>query len=173
MATFRKRGEAWQAQVRKSGFPSLTKTFPTKAAAARWALEQERAVELEGVPIFSQDHKKAVLEELLRRYQTEIASKKRGAKQEFYLIRALQRSALGSLTLPKLTSSAIASHRDRRLRCLQARSDESSPCYDTALKLRAVNGASRSAETLSPGFKCQAPHRRGSADYQLAKWNVC
>lgn len=116
MATFRKRGDAWQVQIRKSGFPSLTKTFPTKAVAMRWALEQERAVELEGVPIFSLDHKKAVLEELLRRYQAEIASKKRGAKQEFYLIRALQRSTLGSLTLPKLTSSIIAIHRDRRLK---------------------------------------------------------
>ena len=38
MATIRKRAPGqWQAQVRKRGYPLQTKTFPTRASAARWA----------------------------------------------------------------------------------------------------------------------------------------
>ena len=42
MATFRKRGPyQWQAQVRKKGHCSQTKTFETRAAAEQWAREVE------------------------------------------------------------------------------------------------------------------------------------
>ncbi len=115
MATFRKRGNAWQVQVRRIGFPALSKTFATKAAATRWALEQERAIEVYGSQTIAADSKKIVLQDLLRRYRAEITARKRGAKQEAYLIQSLERSSLGSLTLPRLTASAVAVYRDQRL----------------------------------------------------------
>ena len=38
MATIRKRGNyQWEAQIRKRGFPSQTKTFNTKVEAEAWA----------------------------------------------------------------------------------------------------------------------------------------
>jgi hypothetical protein len=44
MASFRKRGPyQWQAQVRKKGHPTQTKTFETRAEAEQWA----RAIEVE------------------------------------------------------------------------------------------------------------------------------
>ena len=42
MATITKRNDKqWQAKVRKKGFSSVSKTFPTKVAAQKWAREIE------------------------------------------------------------------------------------------------------------------------------------
>ena len=44
MASFRKRNSGqWQAQVRKKGYPTQTKSFVTRAAAAQWV----RSIEYE------------------------------------------------------------------------------------------------------------------------------
>ena len=37
MATIRKRGKSWQAQVRLANCSPKSKTFPTKEAAKQWA----------------------------------------------------------------------------------------------------------------------------------------
>ncbi len=44
MASFRKRGSGrWQVQLRKKGYPTQTKSFSTRAAAAQWV----RSIEYE------------------------------------------------------------------------------------------------------------------------------
>ncbi len=44
MASFRKRDSGlWQAQVRKKGYPTQTKSFKTRAAATQWV----RSIEYE------------------------------------------------------------------------------------------------------------------------------
>jgi len=43
MATYTKVGNKWRAQIRKVGMKSTAKTFLTKAAAVRWAVETEDA----------------------------------------------------------------------------------------------------------------------------------
>jgi ketopantoate reductase len=50
MATIRKRGSSWQAQVRREGFPPIPKSFPTKAEAAAWAREKEAAIDRAKLP---------------------------------------------------------------------------------------------------------------------------
>lgn len=37
MASIRKRGDVWQARVRRYGYPDEVKSFPTKADADTWA----------------------------------------------------------------------------------------------------------------------------------------
>ncbi|MEC8109647.1 MAG: hypothetical protein VX106_04445 [Pseudomonadota bacterium] len=37
MATIRKRGKSWQAQIRLADHPPQSKSFSTKAAAQQWA----------------------------------------------------------------------------------------------------------------------------------------
>jgi hypothetical protein len=36
MPNIRKRGETWQAQVRRAGYPALAKSFATRADAVAW-----------------------------------------------------------------------------------------------------------------------------------------
>ena len=45
MATIRKRGRRWEAQVRKAGVTSVNKSFLNKADADRWARQTEAAIE--------------------------------------------------------------------------------------------------------------------------------
>lgn len=45
MATFSKRGDRWRAQVRRTGQPSLSKSFKTKAEATTWAREAEHKID--------------------------------------------------------------------------------------------------------------------------------
>ena len=119
MATFRKRGDSWQVQIRRTGYPSLTKTFPSKAAASQWAHEQERNADLNGISASPAD-KKLCLYDLLAKYDSEVVIRKRGAKQERYKIDILKRSCLASLTLPKLTSATVAAYRDDRLKSVSS-----------------------------------------------------
>ena len=42
MATFRKRNNRWQVQVRSRQHGSISKSFQKKADAQSWAIEQER-----------------------------------------------------------------------------------------------------------------------------------
>ncbi|KPW85825.1 hypothetical protein ALO92_05195, partial [Pseudomonas congelans] len=37
MAYYEKRGDAWRAQIRRKGYPTISATFDTKAEAQRWA----------------------------------------------------------------------------------------------------------------------------------------
>jgi len=45
MAYFEKRGNAWRAQIRKKGHPTLSATFDTKAELRRLRAELKRVTE--------------------------------------------------------------------------------------------------------------------------------
>ena len=66
MATFQQRGSKWLARVRKSGFPSQSKTFSSKRTAQVWAMQLEYGFEtgIAGLP-----DKTTSLADLLERYQ--------------------------------------------------------------------------------------------------------
>jgi integrase len=120
MASIRKRGTSWHAQVRKTGFPTLTRTFDTKDAAAQWAREEERRIDRGDVDPSAQRLKDIVLHEMLQRYEATVTCAKRSPDQERSKLAVLRRHSLARLPLSKLTSAAIADYRDQRLRAVQA-----------------------------------------------------
>jgi len=81
MASFRKRGSGrWQAQVRIKGYPTQTKSFSTRAAAAQWV----RSIEYEmdhGLFLSRNEAETTTIAELLDRYLQENTSQKRGSAQ--------------------------------------------------------------------------------------------
>ena len=113
MATFRKRKNKWQAIVRHKDIGSVSKSFFNKSDAVKWSLEQETRLEL-GL------HSKLCLfdvklETLLKRYKDEVTCCKRAKKTEQRRLNRLINDPISTLTLDKLSSSAIAAFRDRRL----------------------------------------------------------
>jgi integrase len=115
MASIRKRGSKWQAQVRRLGHAAISKSFMMKADAIAWAREQERSIDRGELQIGDTSSLKATrLGDLLTRYEETVTSTKRGAASEIYRLRTL-RSRLGDLTLNRLTPAAIAHYRDQRL----------------------------------------------------------
>jgi integrase len=115
VATIRKRGERWQAQVRLQGHQPLTKTFTLKADAEAWARQQEVSIERGEISSGRRSLKAFFLKDLLQRYQAEVTPLKRGAAPEAYRLKTLKSATIASLSLDKLTPSVLSRHRDERL----------------------------------------------------------
>jgi integrase len=119
MATIRKRGSSWQAQVRREGYPPLSKTFPSKADAAAWARDQERAIDRAELPTTARALKGMTVGDLLRRYSETITPTKRGAEPEQYRIKTILAHAVAQVSLNKLSPAAVAQYRDDRLKLVK------------------------------------------------------
>jgi hypothetical protein len=89
MATIRKRNERWHVQVRRAGFPSLTKSFISRADAQAWARETERSIDRNELPTIHRGIKLSTLAELLVRYRNEVTPKKRSSGPEGYMLQTV------------------------------------------------------------------------------------
>lgn len=110
MATIRKRGDHWQALVKRNGVRT-SKTFRTKGEARDWAAQTERDISdrsLGKIP-------NKTLADLLIRYRDTVAIHKKGVDKETIRINALLRDPLAEVALKRLDSTHIAEWRDRRL----------------------------------------------------------
>lgn len=116
MATIRKRGNyQWEAQIRKRGFPSQTKTFNTKVEAEAWAkmIESEMA---RGVWLSRSEAESTTLYEALTRYEKEIVPNKKGAVQDRSLVRILKGTQLAKNYMASIRSADVAKLRDEWLK---------------------------------------------------------
>ena len=115
MATFRNRKNKWQARVRRSGQPDVTKTFLTKTDAEKWA----RSIEIEidrGSYINTSYAQKTLFKDLIQQYLKEVTPTLRGAPEDTYRLRKMMRNPIGELNLAELTPNKIANYRDERLK---------------------------------------------------------
>lgn len=116
MATIRKRGNyQWEAQIRKRGFPSQTKTFNTRAEADAWAkmIESEMT---RGVWLSRSEAESTTLYETLTRYEKEIVPDKKGAVQDRSLVRILKGTQLAKSYMASIRSADVARLRDEWLK---------------------------------------------------------
>ncbi|MGA9751153.1 MAG: site-specific integrase [Acidobacteriota bacterium] len=115
MATIRKRGDRWQAQVRLQGHPPTSKSFLQKADAEAWARQQEVGIERGEIESTRRSLKGFILNDLLCRYELEVTSRKRGAPAEKYLVKNLKVASIAALSLDRVTPSVLSRYRDERL----------------------------------------------------------
>lgn len=116
MATFRRRGDAWQAEIRRRGF-YRSATFPTKSEARAWAARIETDY-LDG-----RRGKTAhrTLDDALARYAREVSPKRRGARWEAVRLAFWRREmSLRHLLLSEMTPEEIGRWRDGRLKEVSA-----------------------------------------------------
>ena len=115
MASIRKCGKSWQAQVRSRKTGSIGKSFHRKADAERWAIEQEALMQtgqFEQIPTTDLN-----LADLMHSYAEKVTPTKRGAAQEFRRIsRLLKERDLMFTPLLSAKPHIFASFRDRRLK---------------------------------------------------------
>lgn len=83
MASIRQRGIYWEARVRRDGWPTISRSFNTKADARAWATVIESEME-RGVFIDRTEAEKNTLGDLFQRYLTEVSSQKKGHDTERY-----------------------------------------------------------------------------------------
>jgi integrase len=114
MATIRKRGLRWQVQVRRQGFPALSRSFLERMDAQKWAREQEIAID-RGEPLKAVQESCTTLKDLLTRYETELSPNKRSPSDKFHL-RQIRRHPIGSMPVQTLITENVARYRDDRLK---------------------------------------------------------
>ena len=129
MASYRKRGVTWRAEVRRKGV-SESATFATKAQAVAWAGRVEAAID---AGTYGDKSIGATFGDLLKRYAEEISSGKDGGRWEKIRIRSLTEGSPGAfppvppdplseVKLADLDERHIAAWRDRRLRSVSGSS---------------------------------------------------
>ena len=68
MATIRKRGRAWQVQIRPAGSAPLTRTFKRKPLADAWARQIEAEIDRKGLVFNAANSNNITVGEMLTRY---------------------------------------------------------------------------------------------------------
>ena len=115
MASIRKRGDAWQVQVRKQGRRSVTETFKIRANALAWARKVESEIERGLIgPNFRQSTS-VTLSELIERYIASVTPKKKSRIQETNRLRKLSKLSFSNTCVANVTTEVIARFRDQRL----------------------------------------------------------
>ena len=118
MATLRKRGGKWQAQVRRLGYKPLSRTFVQKQDAIAWARQQEIALDKGESGTLSDGLKEVTLGDLLRRYRQSITPTKRSAPIERYRIAVILRHDIARIRVSDLTPAHVSAYRDHRLKAV-------------------------------------------------------
>ena len=101
MATYRKRNKRWTAEVRRKGFYKA-KTFDTKIAAQRWALETEQFLSSEAGLVRGK-----TLADALDRYEKEVSRGRKGERWDAIRINKHRRDDLADGLLEGLTTDHI------------------------------------------------------------------
>jgi len=109
MASIRKHGKGWQAQIAKAGVRRSRK-FPTKREAQDWAAREEHLIS-EGAGRYGP----GTLADLFRRYAKEVSPQKRGARYEQLRLERIAKDPLGAIAVKDARPGDFADWRDRRL----------------------------------------------------------
>ena len=105
----------WKALIRKTGWPTVAKTFRTKRDAEDWSRRTEDEM-VQGVYIRRSGSERMTLEAALRRYLSDITPTKKPTTQRGETSKAKKLTEhLGKYSLAALSAEIIASYRDKRL----------------------------------------------------------
>lgn len=121
MATIRKHRERYQVQIRRKGFPTVSKSFQLLADAKEWANLQERRADRGELGPDRKELERITLSQLVTRYRNEIVPTKKGAEIETIVLDAFLRYRICKKRLSDLTTADFASYRDERLKTITAK----------------------------------------------------
>ena len=113
MGTIRKRGNRYQAQIRRKDYGAIGKSFGTKKDAEKWMRQTEAQLERGEISIEAPSPYRLGM--LMRRYRDEVTAHKKGHITEARRIERLLRDPISKQRLSDLTSAVIANFRDRRM----------------------------------------------------------
>lgn len=118
MASIRKRGAKYEAQVRRKGFQTITRSFSFKRDAQEWAREKERQADRQELPTDRKALEGTTLGNLATRYLKEVVPTKKGAASERYVLNAFKKHPICGKPLSDLTPLDFISYRDERLKAV-------------------------------------------------------
>lgn len=110
--TFSKRGDRWQAKVRRRGYPPQSETFRTKGLAEKWARDIEAKIDAGKFVATSREAERDTLGEAIDRYLRDVTAHKRNSRPEELKLKAIKGHAIAARTLASLRSADFAKLRD-------------------------------------------------------------
>lgn len=114
MPQIRKRAPSqFQARVRLTGHPEVTRTFSSRQDAVQWANERERMVS-QGLGEAMQMADDITLFQALDRYANEVTPLKRSQQQELSRLRRWQQNPIADQPLSRIRAVEFARYRDQR-----------------------------------------------------------
>ncbi len=122
MATITRRSsghpaQRWQATIRRKGFPTQCRSFPTRAEAQAWANAEE--VEMfRGTFIDPTPARSTTLGKLMAQYEREVTPTKKGRIAERNRLRMMQQWPLAGYAVGNVTPAVLAQWRDTRLQAV-------------------------------------------------------
>jgi len=119
MATIRKRGSKYHAQVRRAGFPSITKSFYNIKDAREWTRYKETQLDRHELSPDQSILKELTLRDLIIRYRDEVVPAKKGAQIETIILNAFLKDTICNKKLSNLSQSDFATYRDKRLKTIK------------------------------------------------------
>lgn len=117
MATFRQRGDKWQAMVRRKGHPDVSGTFPNKAQAERWARGIERDIdEQKAVP--SSADRRVTAKSIFEKFRDEVCDTRDGGRWEAVRIDKFLRDHAETfdVPIPEFTPGLLQDWKESRLK---------------------------------------------------------
>ena len=121
MATIRKQGKKWRAEIVRvldSERVRQSKTFTTRAEAKDWAITEETKIISQKSNAASSSTR--LLSDLFTRYAREVSTMKKGERWEIMRLEAFKRDSISNVTLKKLSADHFSAYRDRRLKVVSA-----------------------------------------------------
>lgn len=116
MATYRKRGDKWQARVQRNGQPDLAKSFDSRRDAESWARQIEAEID-RGAFRDRTEAERTTLGELIARYLRDVTPDKKSAFSEAKRIdKFLRDEKICQFKASSLTGKLFAEWRDKRLK---------------------------------------------------------
>lgn len=177
MATISKsKFDTYRVQVRRSGLPSLSKSFKSKLEAQEWATKTEYQLN-SGLFIDRTEAERIQFSELIDRYLAEVSSLKKGHKQEAPRLHALKKT-IGQFRVLQIQSKHIAEYRDTRLKIGKANSTVLnelsliSQVFEVAIKEWSIPLHNNPCKLIKKPKQSQGRERRISAEEELLLLNA-
>lgn len=120
MATIRKRNGKYEAQVRRTGQPHVSRSFRERRDAQQWARQMEIAADRHDLPATADRKALGItLGALIQRYRDTVTVHKRGGAVERVVLNAFALHPICRKTLASLRTSDFAAYRDERLKTVK------------------------------------------------------
>ncbi|KAA0911709.1 hypothetical protein [Pusillimonas sp. ANT_WB101] len=136
MASFRKSGTGWRAEVFKNSIRESA-TFPTKREAQDWATRRENEI----TAMRAGKVIRWTLSDVIDRYIRDISPLKDGSAKEILRLKAVQRDPISKMVMQDIAPVDLANWRDRRLQAVKP-----SSCLREISSLRAVRSQAKKRE---------------------------
>lgn len=113
-----RRNGAWQARIRRQGWPAQSKSFARKGDAEAWARALEREMDV-GTFIARDDAERTTFQDAADMYTREVLPRLRAQTQPRYMLARLCEH-FGRYSLASISPAMLAEYRDTRLKAVSA-----------------------------------------------------